>query len=75
MWSALGAIAKALLTTLLSGLLSSMKEKRQEASLTKLGYDQAQVERLSKEREVAKRAKEIHAQPTPSNIRDITNGL
>ena len=75
MWGIISAILKGLFEGLIDGWLQQQKELRTESTLTKLGYDQAELERQRKEREVARRAIEIHAKPTPHDIRDITKRL
>lgn len=75
MWGVLSEILKGVLSALITGWTDHQKEVRTEATLTKLGHDEAEVARLRKEREVAKRAREIHAKSVPTDIRDITNRL
>jgi hypothetical protein len=74
-WAIIGELFRSLFTSLVTGWLDHQKEMRTEATLTKLGFDQAELAKARKEREVARRATEIHSKPTPTDIRDITNRL
>lgn len=60
----LQGIARALFDSIVGGILESIQQARREADLRQLGYQDGEIERTRREREIIKGAREIENRPS-----------